>query len=185
MSVISGWIKTHAYRKTADGYKKESRDTSSQTVYMDSGSTLQSQLGAVTGVTTSLASTSNTTALAASAGTNLQGQIDTINSNLGTKANKAWTLIGTGTSVDIRSVYASAYEYLVVFKDSHSLCTTFLIPYQALGYIYYSGYYYSSKYYATIAVSALKNAISINNSWTNILYDSTTTNTGTIFVYYR
>ena len=82
MSVISGWIKTHAYRKTADGYKKESRDTSSQTVYMDSGSTLQSQLGAVTGVTTSLASTSNTTALAASAGTNLQGQIDTINSNL-------------------------------------------------------------------------------------------------------
>lgn len=44
MSILSGWLKTRAYRKTSDGYKKESRDTSAETVYMNDGSTVQDSL---------------------------------------------------------------------------------------------------------------------------------------------
>ena len=49
MAILSGWIKTRAYRKTADGYKKESRDTSSETVYMNDGNTVETNLGDIRG----------------------------------------------------------------------------------------------------------------------------------------
>ena len=41
MSILSGFIKTKKYRKTDEGYKLESRWTSSQTVEMDDKSTLE------------------------------------------------------------------------------------------------------------------------------------------------
>ena len=82
MSILSGWLKTRAYRKTTDGYKKESRDTSSETVFMNDGNTAETNLGSIKGITSSLASTSENYALSASAGKKLQDQITGINTDL-------------------------------------------------------------------------------------------------------
>ena len=102
-----------------------------------------------------------------------------------TKASKDWTYVGTGTAVDISGVYNKANEYLVVFEDSNNLTTTFLIPYTLLGRIIGNGYYYDSKYYATEALNTSSTSIVINTNWTKISNNGITSNTGTIFVYYR
>lgn len=83
MSILSGFIKTRKYRKTSSGYKWQSEDTSSQTVFMDDGNTAETNLGAIKGITDSTTATNSNVALSAAGGNNLQVQIDTINSNLG------------------------------------------------------------------------------------------------------
>lgn len=75
MSILSGFLKTKKYRKTASGYKLQSEWTSSQTVQMDDGNTLQTNLGAIKGITSSLTSTNSSYALSAAAGKNLQDQL--------------------------------------------------------------------------------------------------------------
>ena len=67
----------------ADGnYKLQSEWTSASTVEMADGNTAETNLGAIQGITDSLTATSSNIALSAKAGNNLQGQIDTVNSNL-------------------------------------------------------------------------------------------------------
>lgn len=93
MSILSGFIKTIKYRLTDDGYKWQSEKTSSHTVVMGDGTddtdTLESRLGSVKGITSSLSSTDSSYALSASAGKSLQDQattnannINTLNTNL-------------------------------------------------------------------------------------------------------
>ena len=53
MSILSGFFKTKRYRKTTDGYKLESNWTSGNTVELDDGNTVQNNLGAIKGITTS------------------------------------------------------------------------------------------------------------------------------------
>ena len=53
MSILSGFFKTKRYRKTADGYKLESNWTSGNTVELDDGNTVQNNVGAIKGITTS------------------------------------------------------------------------------------------------------------------------------------
>ena len=101
------------------------------------------------------------------------------------KANKRWTKLGQGTSVDISGVYNEAFEYLVLFRDSNNIYTQFLIPYQLLGEIINHGYYYDSKYYASKSLNTSSSNISINTNWTKISNNGITSNTGTIYVYYR
>ena len=84
MSILSGFLKTKKHRKMADGnYKLQSEWTSASTVEMADGNTAETNLGAIQGITDSLTATSSNIALSAKAGNNLQGQIDTVNSNLG------------------------------------------------------------------------------------------------------
>lgn len=45
MSILSGFIKTRKYRKTSEGYKWQSEDTSAQTVFFDDGKNLVDKLG--------------------------------------------------------------------------------------------------------------------------------------------
>ena len=54
MSILSGFFKTKRYRKTTDGYKLESNWTSGNTVELDDGNTVQNNLGAIKGITTSM-----------------------------------------------------------------------------------------------------------------------------------
>ena len=83
MSILSGFLKTKKHRKMADGnYKLQSEWTSASTVEMADGNTAETNLGAIQGITDSLTATSSNIALSAKAGNNLQGQIDTVNSNL-------------------------------------------------------------------------------------------------------
>lgn len=84
MSILSGFFKTKKYRKTDDGYKLQSEWTSSETVEMGDGNTAEENLGAIQGITSSLASTSNNFALSASAGKDLQDQISDLNTDLST-----------------------------------------------------------------------------------------------------
>lgn len=88
MSILSGWKKAKKYIKTADGYKKQSLDTSSETVYMNDGNTAEQSLGAIQGITDSLTATSSNVALSAAGGKSLQDQITTVNNNLSNKADK-------------------------------------------------------------------------------------------------
>ena len=83
MSILSGFFKTKKYRKTDTGYQLQSERTSASTVEMADGNTAETNLGAIQGITDSLTATSSNIALSAKAGNNLQGQIDTVNSNLG------------------------------------------------------------------------------------------------------
>lgn len=75
MSILSGFFKTKKYRKTDSGYKLQSEWTSSETVEMSDGNTLETNLGSIKGITSSLASPSNNYALSASAGKSLQDQV--------------------------------------------------------------------------------------------------------------
>ena len=102
-----------------------------------------------------------------------------------TKAGRNWKRLGGGTSIDISGVYNEAFEYLVLFRDSNNIYTIFLIPYQLLEEIINNGYYYDSKYYASKSLNTSSSNISINTSWTKISNNGATSNTGTIYVYYR
>lgn len=90
MSILSGFLKTKKYRKKDDGnYQLQSEWTSSETVEMGDGNTLETNLGSIKGITSSLSSTSSNYALSASAGKSLQDQtttntnsINTLNTNL-------------------------------------------------------------------------------------------------------
>lgn len=86
MSILSGFFKTIKYRMTDSGYKWQSEKTSSQTVVMGDGTddtdTVEKRFGKIKGITSSLASTSTTYALSASAGKDLQDQISDLNTNL-------------------------------------------------------------------------------------------------------
>ena len=109
--------------------------------------------------------------------------------NIGAAKNN-WTLVGSGTSVDISSVYSNAYEWYVAVLDANNMITDFNIPYNKFSIngntIHTTVYYYSNNYYATIAVSFTSKAISINTVWTKVQYGSgKTSNTATIYVYYR
>ena len=67
MSVLDGYNKYKRYIKTNDGYKLCSQWTSSNTVQMDDGNTLQTNLGAINGITDSLTATSSNIAASAAA----------------------------------------------------------------------------------------------------------------------
>lgn len=99
MSILSGFFKTKKYRKTDSGYKLQSEWTSSQTVQMDDGKTLEENLGAVKGITSSLSSTSSNYALSASAGKSLNDSINTLNSAFDSKAPTNHASTGTGYGV--------------------------------------------------------------------------------------
>ena len=75
MSVLDGYNKYKRYIKTNDGYKLCSQWTSSNTVQMDDGNTLQTNLGAINGITDSLTATSSNIAASAAA-------VKTLNDNL-------------------------------------------------------------------------------------------------------
>ena len=82
MSILSGYGKYKRYILTSEGYKLCSQWTSSNTVEMGDGNTAETNLGSIKGITDSLTATSSNIALSASAGNNLQTQVDTLNSNL-------------------------------------------------------------------------------------------------------
>lgn len=85
MSVNSGYTKYKKHIKNSDGtYSLCSYWTSSNTVHFDDGNTAETNLGAIKGISSSLASTSDNYALSTSAGKSLQDQITTLNSNLET-----------------------------------------------------------------------------------------------------
>ena len=87
MSILSGYGKYKRYILTSEGYKLCSQWTSSNTVEMGDGNTAETNLGSIKGITDSLTATSSNIALSASAGNNLQNQVDTLNSNFVKSAN--------------------------------------------------------------------------------------------------
>ena len=91
MSILSGFFKTKKYRKTPNGYKLQSLWTSSETVEMGDGNTVETNLGAIQGITSSLATENDNYALSATAGKNLQDQITTVNTDLEYKTYAAAT----------------------------------------------------------------------------------------------
>lgn len=128
MSILSGFFKTKKFRKTSDGYKLESLWTSSQTVEMNDGNTAETNLGAIKGITSSLASTSSNYALSASAGKSLQDQVSTLNTNL----NAMHALSFGGTSAVVRSTKNTTsgectymqYGKVIVIRGSFKLAST-------------------------------------------------------------
>lgn len=58
MSILSGLIKEKRYKKTSSGYKLTSQYTDSSTVNMPDGNTATTNLGAIQGISSSLAANS-------------------------------------------------------------------------------------------------------------------------------
>lgn len=75
MSILTGILKTKKYRKLSDGYKLQSEWTSAETVEFKNGGTAETNLGAIQGITDSLADTSSNIALSAKAGSELQNKV--------------------------------------------------------------------------------------------------------------
>lgn len=107
MSILSGFFKTKKYRKTDTGYQLQSEWTSASTVEMADGNTAETNLGAIQGITDSLTATSSNVALSAKAGSNLQGQIDELNSNLNKK------LFYPNFANRLRQYNGTAFEYTI------------------------------------------------------------------------
>lgn len=76
MSILSGFLKTKKYRKSNDGYQLQSEWTSSETVEMKNGRTLEENLGNITGITDSLTSSSSNIAASAKAVNSLKQSVD-------------------------------------------------------------------------------------------------------------
>ena len=97
MSVLDGYNKYKRYIKTNDGYKLCSQWTSSNTVQMDDGNTLQTNLGAINGITDSLTATSSNIAASAAA-------VKTLNDNLDSKQS---TITGGASTIVSSNLTAS------------------------------------------------------------------------------
>ena len=82
MSILSGFFKTKRYRKTTDGYKLESNWTSGNTVELDDGNTVQNNLGAIKGITTSTSVTEEGYAADATTVAALNNNLTNINNSL-------------------------------------------------------------------------------------------------------
>ena len=93
MSILSGFFKTKRYRKTADGYKLESNWTSGNTVELDDGNTVQNNVGAIKGITTSTSVTEEGYAADATTVAALNNSLSKINSNL--NQIKVWRVTPT------------------------------------------------------------------------------------------
>lgn len=77
MSILSGFKKFKRYIKTEDdNYILDSEWTSSQTVQMNDGNTLEQNLGGITGITDSLNSESSNVAASAKAVSTLKQSVD-------------------------------------------------------------------------------------------------------------
>ncbi len=102
MSILSGFFKTKKYRKTSTGYKLQSEWTSGSSVEMADGNTAETNLGAIKGITDSLTATSSNVALSAKAGTNLQTQINELNTKTGSSNVPVFSLSGTTLNITLR-----------------------------------------------------------------------------------
>ena len=159
MSILSGFFKTKKYRKTPNGYKLQSLWTSSETVEMGDGNTVETNLGAIQGITSSLATENDNYALSATAGKNLQDQITTVNTDLGklfaVYLLSSNTLSGNCNNLPLNSI-GYTYESTVNSPANNSIIFTYGI---------------SDKYKVQIAVSSLTGALksrSYNNvTWTD------------------
>lgn len=86
MSIVKGFQKIKRYRKTDAGYKLQSQWTSSETVEMEDGNSLEHNLGNIKGITDSFDDDSNI-ALSSKAGRILADQIATLNGSLSALGN--------------------------------------------------------------------------------------------------
>ena len=84
MSILSGWIGEKLYKKTADGYRLTSRDTSSQTVYFSDGKTAQEKLGEINGISSNLNITDSDIAASIKSVNNLK---NTLNASIKTNVD--------------------------------------------------------------------------------------------------
>ena len=136
MSVLDGYNKYKRYIKTNDGYKLCSQWTSSNTVQMDDGNTLQTNLGAINGITDSLTATSSNIAASAAAVKTLNDNLTSHNhdsryyteSEIDTKLSEKQNLLTnpiktfsvTGSSVVNLSSYNGRMCYISFSVDSNS-----------------------------------------------------------------
>lgn len=153
MSILSGFLKTKKHRKMADGnYKLQSEWTSASTVEMADGNTAETNLGAIQGITDSFTATSSNIALSAKAGNNLQGQIDTVNSNLDKKQDKLTNpltqsdVVNNLTSASTTKPLSAAQGKTL--KSSIDTVSTDLSTHKKLKEI---GYYYNNSSVVTLA----------------------------------
>lgn len=117
MSILSGFSRFKRYRKTSDGYKLSSEWTSSDTVEMNDGNTAETNLGAIQGITSSLATDNSNYALSSSGGKDLQDQITELNSNKGNLGlTKLWSNSNPNSLFSEQNVTLSSndYDFLIV-----------------------------------------------------------------------
>lgn len=86
MSIAKGFQKIKRYRKTDSGYRLQSQWTSSETVEMEDGNSLEHNLGNIKGITDSFDDDSNI-ALSSKAGRILADQIAALNGSLSALGN--------------------------------------------------------------------------------------------------
>ena len=165
MSILSGFLKTKKHRKMADGnYKLQSEWTSASTVEMADGNTAETNLGAIQGITDSLTATSSNIALSAKAGNNLQGQIDTVNSNLGSM-DVIGSFRSNGQSVSIDySKYRTIYVCMRINEFKTSVCDL-NIPVKAItDHVFYAANthaYINEEYKASFEIRFSDSSISL------------------------
>lgn len=96
MAILPGFLRTKKYRRLGNDYKLQSEWTSSTTVEMGDGNTAETNLGAIEGITSSLATENNNYALSASAGKSLQDQVTQLNTDLSSLIIRSVIINGTG-----------------------------------------------------------------------------------------
>ena len=156
MSILSGFFKTKKYRKTTDGYKLESNWTSGNTVELDDGNTVQNNLGAIKGITTSTSVTE--TGYAADATTvaalneSLNSNLDNINSKLNTLGNADVLTTTDSTSPVVKEVpslskYRDIYMSLSYGNNIYAVTTISRKVFESFKNNYFCLTYNSGTYY--------------------------------------
>lgn len=138
MAIVSGYQKMKDYIKQSSGYKLLSRWANANTLECDDGKTLQSKVGGISGISSSL--TANSTTQAAS--TNLTNQLyqnfSQLNSELA--ESKKWTLLNVAADLEISQEMINTHEeFLITVVSNDTVLGSIILP--AWHSIFQSGEY--------------------------------------------
>ena len=168
MSILSGFFKTKRYRKTTDGYKLESNWTSGNTVELDDGNTVQNNLGAIKGITTSTSVAEEGYAADATTIAALNTTVDELNNSLNndfvTNAYKNKILIEQ-ENVNLLSGALTMNETRLVYLGS-----AINSPIVSNGKALHKMYYTNSTYFTNIVILFVLDS---SETWCNYYHSAT------------
>lgn len=138
MAIVSGYQKMKDYIKQSSGYKLLSRWANANTLECDDGKTLQSKVGGISGISSSLTANSTTQAASTNLTNQLYQNINQLNSDLA--ESKKWTLLNVAADLEISQEMINTHEeFLITVVSNDTVLGSIILP--AWHSIFQSGEY--------------------------------------------
>lgn len=138
MAIVSGYQKMKDYIKQSSGYKLLSRWANANTVECDDAQTVQSKIGGITGISSSLTANSSTQAASTQLTNQLYQNITQVSSELA--ESKKWTLLNVAADLEISQEMINTHEeFLITVVSNDTVLGSIILP--AWHSIFQSGEY--------------------------------------------